>query len=73
MVYNTKLAVICEGRWNSAGKREHLLKNSREQGTFAEKPPGTGNIGLKTAGNREHRTPHSEPHSHSSQIVLRVV
>ena len=30
---------------------------SREQGTLTQKQPGTGNIGLKTAGNREHRTP----------------
>ena len=36
------------------GTREHWLKNSREQGTVALKAPGTGNIGLKTAGSREH-------------------
>ena len=36
------------------GTREHWLKNGREQGTLALKAPGTGNIGLKTAGSREH-------------------
>ena len=36
------------------GTREHWLKNGREQGTLALKAPGTGNTGLKTAGNREH-------------------
>ena len=53
-VYNVKSEFISE---YSAGNREHCPQNSREQGTLVKKQPGTGNIGLKTAGNREHRTP----------------
>ena len=56
-VYNVKSGLISEERKYSAGNREHCPQNSREQGTLAKKQPGTGNIGLKTAGNREHRTP----------------
>ena len=37
----------------NSGTTEHWLKNSRERGTMALKAPGTGNIGLKIAGNRE--------------------
>ena len=56
-VYNVKSGFISEERKYSAGNRENWPKNSREQGTLAKKQPGTGNIGLKTAGNREHCTP----------------
>ena len=55
--YDVKLAAISEERKYTAGNREHWPKNSREQGTLAQKQPGTGNIGLKTAGSREQRTP----------------
>ena len=41
-------------REHAAGTTEHWLENSREQGTLALKAPGTGNIGLKTAGSRKH-------------------
>ena len=40
--------------WHAAGNTEHWLQNGREQGTLALKAPGTGNIGPKSAGNREH-------------------
>ena len=38
----------------NSGTTEHWLKNSGEQGTLALKAPGTGNIGLRTAGRRKH-------------------
>ena len=41
-------------REHAAGSTEHWLENGREQGTLALKAPGTGNIGPKSAGNREH-------------------
>ena len=44
-------------REHAAGTTEHWLENGREHGTMALKAPGTGNIDLKTAGTREHRTP----------------
>ena len=37
-------------REHVAGSTKHWLQNSRKQGTLALKPPETGNIGLKTAG-----------------------
>ena len=43
-------------REHAAGTTEHWLENGREHGTMALKAPGTGNIDLKTAGTREHRT-----------------
>ena len=44
-------------REHAARTTEHWLENGREHGTMALKAPGTGNIDLKTAGTREHRTP----------------
>ena len=41
-------------REHAAGSTEHWLENGREQGALALKAPGTGNIGPKSAGNREH-------------------
>ena len=41
-------------REHAAGTTEQWFENRREQGTLALKAPGTGNIDLKSAGNREH-------------------
>ena len=38
----------------SGGYERDSEWGSREQGTLAQKQPGTGNISPKTAGNREH-------------------
>ena len=56
-------------REHAAGSTEHWLENGREQGTLALKAPGTGNIGPKSAGNREHSMNSNVGITHPSKKV----